>query len=226
MPFSNQFASFLDRQGFRPQRDKSASNETDTTEAGDSADSAFGLAGDCGEDRFFIITGGPGSGKSAIISALANRGFPVMTEAGRAVILEQSESGGQALPWADRPAFAELMLSRELNSYKEAGNFDGPVFFDRGIPDVAGYLKVCGLAIPDHILAAAATCRYAKRVFFAPPWPEIYHQDSERKQSWDEAVATAIEMVKTYSALGYEIHHLPFGPIRERADHIISWIIR
>ena len=65
-------------------------------------------------DRLFIITGGPGSGKSTVIDALARRGISTMAEAGRAIIQDQVAIGGNALPWADRRVFAELMLSWEV----------------------------------------------------------------------------------------------------------------
>ena len=55
-------------------------------------------------DRLFIITGGPGSGKSTVIDALAKRGISTMSEAGRAIIQDQVAIGGEALPWADRQA--------------------------------------------------------------------------------------------------------------------------
>ena len=71
-------------------------------------------------DRLFIITGGPGSGKSTVIDALAKRGISTMSEAGRAIIQDQVAIGGEALPWADRRAFAELMLNWEMRSYRMA----------------------------------------------------------------------------------------------------------
>lgn len=57
---------------------------------------------------FHIITGGPGSGKSTLIDALAAQGFHHMPEAGRAIIRDQVAIGGTALPWADRIAFAPV----------------------------------------------------------------------------------------------------------------------
>lgn len=45
----------------------------------------------------------------------------------------------------------------------------------------------------------------------SPPWPEIYEQDSERKQSYDEAERTYESMVATYTVYGYELVHLPLA---------------
>lgn len=140
-----------------------------------------------------------------------------MPEAGRAIIQDQVTIGGTALPWADRKLYAELMLGWELRSYHETSSCKEPVFFDRGIPDVVGYLRVCGLEVPDHISRAADKFRYNKRVFIAPPWRDIFHEDKERKQSWEEAVATFHAMIHTYEALHYDIVLLPLVPVEERA---------
>ena len=172
------------------------------------------------QNNFHIISGGPGSGKSSLLMALKDQGYTTMPEAGRAIIQDQVASGGSALPWADRLAFAELMLACELRSYHEAGSLVGPVFFDRGAPDVVGYLLVCGLDVPAHIATAVEKFRYNRRVFIAPPWREIFHEDEERKQTWAEAVATFESMVATYEALGYDIALLPLAPVAERAAFV------
>src|SRR5580704_19697438 len=106
-------------------------------------------------ERLFVITGGPGSGKSTLVDALAGHGLCTMPEAGRAIIEDQVAIGGNALPWSDRQAFAELMLSWEMRSYRAALNLSGRVIFDRGIPDVAGYLRLSGLPVPTHVEKAA-----------------------------------------------------------------------
>lgn len=120
-------------------------------------------------DRLFVITGGPGSGKSTLIDALAAHGICSMPEAGRAIIQDQVAIGGEALPWAERRAFAELMLSWEMRSYRDARKLARPVIFDRGVPDVIGYLPVSGMPVPPHVDRAAQIFRYHRRVFVAPP---------------------------------------------------------
>ena len=102
-------------------------------------------------DRLFVITGGPGSGKSTLIDALAELGICTMPEAGRAIIQDQVAIGGEALPWSDRLAFAELMLSWDIRSYRAALSLSGPVIFDRGVPDVLGYLRLSYLPVPSHV---------------------------------------------------------------------------
>lgn len=176
-------------------------------------------------ERLIVITGGPGSGKTTLIEAVAAEGIRHMPEAGRAIIRDQVAIGGTALPWADRRAFAELMLSWEMRSYREAlEQSAGPVIFDRGIPDVIGYLTVSGLPVPEHARRAAAAMRYARRIFIAPPWPEIFRQDTERRQSLDEAEATCRAMADVYSGLGYELVDLPLAAPEDRVRFVLDAI--
>jgi predicted ATPase len=175
-------------------------------------------------ERLFVVTGGPGSGKSTLIDALAGRGSCTMPEAGRAIIQDQVAIGGEALPWSDRRAFAELMLSWEMRSYRDALRLSGPVIFDRGVPDVLGYLRLCNLPIPAHIEKAAQVFRYHRRVLIAPPWRDIFALDAERKQSFEEAVATYEAMKETYSALGYTLIPLPLGSVEERVQFVLAAI--
>ncbi|MEB6335363.1 AAA family ATPase [Serratia rhizosphaerae] len=169
-----------------------------------------------------ILTGGPGSGKSTLIDALTRLSYACSIEAGRAIIQEQVASGGNALPWEDRQAFAELMLSREIRAWHSAGNADAPYFFDRGIPDVAGYLTLCQLPVPAHLEQAIAHFRYAERVFITPPWREIYAQDAERRQSFAEAEMTYRVMRATYQQHGYRLLELPRAPLDKRVNFILA----
>ncbi|WP_289154329.1 AAA family ATPase [uncultured Salipiger sp.] len=171
-------------------------------------------------DRFFVVTGGPGAGKTSLITELARRGFHTIPESGRAIIREETASGGDALPWADRMAFAERMLEWDLRAYSAAQALSGPVIFDRGIPDIMGYLTLCGLPVPPHVAAAARANRYNARAFLAPYWNEIFTQDTERKQTRSEAEATYAVMRETYIALGCEIKELPRADIATRSEFV------
>lgn len=131
-------------------------------------------------NRFFVLTGGPGSGKSSLIEALARLGYSHTVEAGRGIIQDQADIGGLALPWADKRLFA-MMLAWELRSFRIAREHPGTVFFDRGVPDVTGYLRLVGEPVPQHAVKAAKEFRYNRRVFIAPPWKEIFHPDCERR---------------------------------------------
>jgi predicted ATPase len=175
-------------------------------------------------DRFLVVTGGPGAGKTTLIEALRAKGFAASIEAGRAIIQDQSAIDGPALPWADPGLFAELMLSWEMRSYRNALSEPGTVFFDRGLPELVGYFRLMGLPLPAHVRAAAEQFRYNRRVFIAPPWPEIFTQDSERKQTPEEAERTHDAVADAYAELGYELVPLPKASVEARLHFVLASI--
>ena len=175
-------------------------------------------------DRLFVLTGGPGSGKTTLIEALTAAGVATSPEVGRAVIREQLANGGDALPWADQRAFADLMVVRDVAA-REAALASGEVtVLDRGVPDVAGFLRVSGLPVSPHVDEAARSCRYNPRVFIAPFWPEIFTADAERKQSPEVAEATFAIMVETYRNYGYDLIELPRTTVAERVKFVTERI--
>jgi predicted ATPase len=173
-------------------------------------------------ERFYIVTGGPGSGKTSLLEALRLRGYACSVEAGRGIIQDQVSIAGRALPWQDRSLFAELMLSWEMRSYRIAQEAGGLVFFDRGVPDVLGYLRLIGIPAPDHIKNAIQKFRYNQTVFIAPPWPEIFARDRERKQDINEAIRTYEAMVATYTELDYRLVEIPLTPVEDRVNFIVQ----
>ncbi|MEP7006518.1 MAG: AAA family ATPase [Sphingomonas bacterium] len=175
-------------------------------------------------DRLFVITGGPGSGKTTLIEALAAAGVVTRPEVGRAIIREEMATGGNALPWADELAFAERMVVREIAAHAEALAAGQTVVLDRGVPDVVGFLRVSGLPVPPHIDAAARTRRYNRHVFIAPYWDAIYTGDAERKQTPPVAEATHAIMAETYQDYSYKLIELPRVPVSERVGFIIDRI--
>ena len=92
--------------------------------------------------NFYVITGGPGSGKTTVLAELMRLGHRCIPEDARAVIQEQVASGGRALPWADAPRFADLLMERSIATYRAqaaewqaAKGAPAPIYFDRGIGD-------------------------------------------------------------------------------------------
>lgn len=175
-------------------------------------------------NRFFVLTGGPGAGKTTLVEALKARGYAATEEAGRGVIRDEMQQGGDGLPWIDRERFAQLMFEWELRSYRQAERRSGSVFSDRGLPDTIGYLRLEGLEVPAWMEEEALRLRYHRRVFIAPPWREIYSGDEERRQSWTVAVRTFEVMRETYADFGYDLVELPRASVAGRADFVIAAI--
>ena len=173
-------------------------------------------------NRLFIVTGGPGAGKTTLLLELERRGFRVSHEVARQIIQEQVAADGDALPWANTRRYTEFMLERSIAAYRESSPSSEVVFMDRGIPDVACYTRLIGLPLFDELQSACSEYRYNPRVFLAPPWQEIYATDSERKQTYAEAVATYEKMAEVYQEYGYQPIELPKTDPQQRADFVLA----
>ena len=176
------------------------------------------------QENFFIITGGPGAGKTTLIERLAAQGFATVEEAGRRIIREQRESGGNATHDGDRLAYRDLMFRDAISTYERMMETKGPVFFDRGLPDLIGYSWLIGEPVPPEFIRTAMLHRYNATVFVAPPWREIFGQDEERGQDFAEAVATHAAIRTGYEEAGYATLALPLASVEKRLSFIIAQI--
>ncbi|HXN85717.1 MAG TPA: AAA family ATPase [Candidatus Binataceae bacterium] len=174
-------------------------------------------------DRFFVITGGPGGGKTTLINKLRARGIVCVDEVGRAIIQTQMKIDGRGLPWVDLQLFEELMLQQSVANYLAADR-EIQTIFDRGIVDHSAGTELTGAPVPGHVRNAVDRFRYNPTVFIAPPWPEIYTTDAERRQDFAEAVRIHDAMVRAYSAEGYRLIRLPLVGVEERADFVLERI--
>lgn len=104
-------------------------------------------------DRFVVISGCSGGGKSTLVEELARRGFAVVREAGRRLLHEARAHGGTALPWADPDAFLHRILAMSLADHAAAGMTKGWVFFDRSVVDALSGLEARS---GEHWVARAA----------------------------------------------------------------------
>ena len=173
-----------------------------------------------GIDRFVILSGCSGGGKSTLLDELARRGHATITEPGRRIVAEQMRDGGTALPWADPIGFLRRTLALAQTDHDAAQAAKGWVFFDRGVIDAVAGLHHLTSA-PDPA-AMARRYGYHRRVFLVPPWPEIHVTDAERRHGLDEAVAEYDRLAATYPALGYEVLVLPRVGVAERADIVLA----
>lgn len=171
----------------------------------------------------FVITGAPGSGKTPIIRELVAFGFGAVPEPAREVLAEQRAIDGAGVPERDPALFLALMLDRAVADYERMKAADGPVVFDRAIPDLIGYADLFGLD-PSAAAGAADTHRYNELVFVTPSWPEIYVTDDERKMSFEAADAFGRNIRDIYARLGYTLVDVPRDGPAARARFIATTV--
>lgn len=169
----------------------------------------------------YIISGGPGFGKTSIIRELENRNYRSIHEISRSIIKDQMEKGGDILPWKNLSAFSGLVFEQRLAQHRQIEH-DAIHFFDRGIVDVIAYMQKDNLLIPAHYLDAVNKHHYNQLVFLTPPWKEIYLKDEERKEDFDNALIIHRLIEQTYNQLGYQTINIPMIDVKQRVDFIID----
>jgi predicted ATPase len=172
------------------------------------------------KDKFIVISGCSGAGKSSLLGALSKRGHRVVAEAGRQVIREQTYIGGDATPGRDVVKFLEFTISRTMHQMISAASTKSLIFFDRSIVDQVGGFQHLGMEAPEHLRKAAELFRYHRRVFITPPWPEIFRNDAERTHGFEDALATYDVQLQAYVRLGYDPVFVPQVAVEERADFV------
>ncbi|KRB01602.1 ATPase [Devosia sp. Root685] len=171
-------------------------------------------------DRFTIISGCSGGGKSTLLEELARRGFSVIKEPGRRIVAAELAGDGKALPWIDAHAFLREAIALSLEDLERASALPGRVFFDRGLLDAASGLgEITGEPVLRQF---AGQWRFNTKVFLTPPWPEIYQQDAERQHGLDAAIEEYERLLRDYPALGYDVVELPKVSVTARADFVLG----
>ena len=165
------------------------------------------------------ITGAPGAGKSTLLDTLAARGITTGPEVARAIL---QAPGGMELRERDPTGFAFAMLEAQLASWKRDRDGADTVVFDRGFPDIVGFLRVEGLPVPNEIDRVCRAYRYDGPIFHAPARAAIYRQDAERIQSWRGAIASEDAVVEAWRDYGYDPLRLPFAPPAKRAEFVLD----
>lgn len=181
-----------------------------------------------GQQRY-ILTGGPGAGKTSIINLLAKHGYHVVPEAATEIIEEGLKQNIER-PWKAEDyhiKMYELISKRQI----EVQNSSTPiVFFDRGPLDGISYVllqkRTLYQYVVDCVQAAIDNRYFKKKVFFIDSLGFVVSGPA-RDEDLLESLQKARCLEDNYQAMGYEIIHIPPGPVEERTqeiiDHVTKW---
>ena len=171
-----------------------------------------------------VITGGPGTGKTSLINTLAARGFSHMPEVSRDVTRAAREKGIEQLFLHDPIRFSQALLEARIQQHKAGeAHLGRPLFYDRGVPDVIAYLDYLGTAFDPGFEQACFEHRY-DAVFILPPWMDIFEQDDERYETFQEAQRIHEFLLRRYQKVGYQPLSVPEGSLSYRLDFILNAI--
>lgn len=168
----------------------------------------------------FVLTGGPGGGKTALLDALEKRGYHVVPESARRIIKERLVAG--LLPRPDPVSFAQDIMKSDIEKYRSVAVGEQATFFDRGVPDALYMLNAESALSRAEIANYVQMFPYNPVVFLLPPWEDIYGTDSERDQTFEESLEVFEGMKSWYSQWGYKTLEVPRGTIDERVSFILQ----
>jgi len=169
----------------------------------------------------YVITGGPGFGKSVLIQKLHELGYPFGGEIARQIIEQQIANGGELLPWKDALGFEKRVMNERIEFLKSI-EVETVAFSDRGLPDQAAFSKYKGKAVSLQLKDAITSNYYAKKVFLTPPWRHIYRNDTIRTETFEEAEKIHHFIVEAYLDSGYELINLPYVSPDKRIEFILK----
>ena len=175
-------------------------------------------------NRLVVISGCSSGGKSTLLAELGRRGYAVVEEPGRRIVKQELLGEGLALPWVDGAAFARRAIALAFSDRTLVSDDTDWVFFDRGLIDAAVALQQ--LTGEPALATIGHAHRYHRRVFLAPPWPEIHVADAERRHNMNSAIAEYERLLDAYTSLEYLVTILPRAAVHERADFVLSTLGR
>ena len=163
----------------------------------------------------YVVTGGPGTGKTTTLLALSKEGYNVALEVARPLIERHKNSGGP-VPWSDAEAFHEFqsILREKQMRLESLFQKSESVFLDRGVIDSIAYYKARGVSPPEELYRVASNNRY-ERVFVTEMLPS-YKTDSARRENPKTARKIHAVIKETYAEFGYDVVSVPPFSVEKR----------
>ena len=167
----------------------------------------------------YVLSGGPGSGKSSILLGLEQRGEYIVREAAEDYI-RYRQAQGQMKPWVEedfQDKILDLSMSREEKTHPKAER----VFLDRGLLDGLAYVKK-GSKIYEKLLEIAKKAEY-DIIFIIEPLAVI-EKTEVRRENKDESIAIGNALKQIYQEHGFKVVMVPEDKLQERIEFIMKEI--
>jgi len=165
----------------------------------------------------YVLTGGPGVGKTTILNILKEQGYTVLTEKARSIIEIEQQKNSNILPWKDLFLFQQRVVEKQLADEENYNNQD--VFCDRSIIDGYAYCKLGKVEIPENVIKNGFK-RY-DLVFLLDPLLD-YQNDESRKENLETAKEIHLAIEQTYRYFGYEPIKIPVDTPENRVKIILD----
>lgn len=158
----------------------------------------------------YVITGGPGCGKSTLIERLKNCGCEVIPESAKQVIDGQLELGGSSLPWKNRLKFQEEVAW--FQQIKEENLIVGKSYFlDRSIIDNVAYFLIDDIIPSEEFEKTCDKLNSYSKVFVLNLLP-VQENTYFRKENREKSIEIEKTLMEVYKDYGHSPIKVPFYP--------------
>ena len=169
--------------------------------------------------NWYVVTGGPGSGKTTVVNHLNMLGYHTTIEHARHFIDTQMITGKTVEEIRkNQVLFQKGILNMQIIQ-EESLSPDELVFLDRALPDTLAYYHFLNLPVDNRLKDALQNVFY-KKVFILKPLPLV--NDYARRE--DEAGQKKISdlITEVYESLPFPVVHVPLLPPMERVEFILK----
>lgn len=171
------------------------------------------------QTNWYVITGGPGSGKTTVVNQLNMLGYHTTIEHARHFIDTQMITGKTVEEI--RKSQKEFQIGiLDMQILQESSlSPDELVFLDRALPDALAYYRFLNLSIDEKIDNALKEVSY-KKIFildFLPLVNDYARSENAKAQKEIHSFITAV-----YESLPFPVIHVPVLPPEERVDFILK----
>jgi predicted ATPase len=174
------------------------------------------------QNNWYVLTGGPATGKTTLLHALAETGFHTIHEAARQHIDDSYKNGILVEELrADEKRFQEEVARIKLN-YETSLDPAKTIFFDRGMHDTVAYMNYYNYPLDTWLQEMIDASTY-KKVFILEPL-DVHKRDYARIE--DEKFMGQINdlLFKAYSNAGMKPIVVPADTLDQRLKFIIKHI--
>ncbi|RJQ33763.1 hypothetical protein C4568_03880 [Candidatus Parcubacteria bacterium] len=172
-------------------------------------------------NNWYVVTGGPSSGKTTTVNILKTRGYKTTIEHARHYIDTELVTGQTVEQIrANQIAFQQAVLDMQIAEEKNHDPKD-LVFFDRAIPDTFAYYRFLHIEPDQKLLSALEHVSY-KKIFILDLLPLA--PDYARIENSVDQKSIHDLLVEVYTSLSFPIVHVPVLPPEERVDFILKHI--
>lgn len=182
--------------------------------------------------NWWVITGGPSTGKSTLLERLSQRGYQVTQESARQIIDEEIEQG-RSLEQIRRDEWGfQERVSIKKEEVEDSLQPSDLIFLDRGLhADTAAYTYIALGDFPRQKRlnpqlyrhpreAVSIVKRSYKGVFLLDRLP--YKEDYARTEDEYQAKIVSQKLLFFYRYFGYEPIIIPALPIPERVQFVLD----